>query len=416
LKTKAYGPFNEIITLANLPPAGPVADSSIEIIKDAWILVENGRIKTIEHKKPIGNVQLIEIEGPAVAIPGLIDSHTHLCWGGVRCGDYQRRLNGESYQEIASSGGGILSTVKATRAATFDSLLETTIDHLDHQMQQGITTCEIKSGYGLDRASEIKMLQVINTAGNTHLISVVSTCLAAHTMPPEFTSRRAYLQLILNEILPEVKAKYLSERVDIFIEKGAFSADEAASFLIQAKKLGFTITVHADQFSTGGSSLASQVGAISADHLEASGDQEINLLKKHNVIPVVLPGASLGLGLPFAAARKMLDAGLPLVIASDWNPGSAPMGMLLCQAAIMGAKEKLSMAETLLAMCSRAAKVLALDDRGELKPGMRADIAIFPSKDYRDILYYQGAMKAKAVIINGEMPCSSVCASFKKVH
>lgn len=233
-------------------------------------------------------------------------------------------------------------------------------------------------------------------------MSLIPTCLAAHTKPPEFSSNEEYLKFLISSLLPYIKEKKLTNRVDIFIEKSAFTPSEAKNYLLKATEMNFRTIVHADQFSTGGSQIASEVNALSADHLEVSEEKEFALLKKSNVIPIVLPGASLGLGIPFAPARKILDYGLPLVLASDWNPGSAPQGNLLVQSSLISIYEKLTFAETFAAITCRAAKALALEDRGILSENKRADIAIFPSDDYREIFYYQGSLTPIITLIGGK--------------
>jgi imidazolonepropionase len=213
-------------------------------------------------------------------------------------------------------------------------------------------------------------------------------------VPKDFGGTQSeYLQFVLDELLPVVKRERLANRVDIFIEESAFNIDNAFTYLTKAKQMGFDVTVHADQFTTGGSAVAIKVGAVSADHLEASKEAEIKMLADFETVAVVLPGASLGLGMPYAPARKLLDAGACLAIASDWNPGSAPMGDLLMQAAVMGAAEKLTTAEVFAALTSHAAKALNLIDRGTLKVGMRADMQAYPCSDYREILYNQGKLR-----------------------
>jgi imidazolonepropionase len=209
--------------------------------------------------------------------------------------------------------------------------------------------------------------------------------------------------MITEELLPEIKNRNLSNRIDIFVEKGAFSVDAAKKYLLKAHEMGFDVILHGDQFSTGSAQLANEVNALSIDHLEAADKQEIEILAKGNTIPVALPGASIGLSEPFASARKLLDAGTSLVIASDWNPGSAPMGDLLAQAAILGIYEKLSMAEVWAALTFRAAAALKLNDRGILKPGMKADFIAFKTNDYREILYRQGQLKPEKVWKNGKL-------------
>ena len=324
----------------------------------------------------------------------MIDAHTHICWAGSRARDYAMRLSGKSYIQIAEAGGGIWDTVTKTRQASFDQLVSSTIERADTLYKQGITTIEVKSGYGLTIEHELKILEAIAQANKTTRSDLVPTCLAAHILPKDFNgNENEYLELISRELLPEIKRRKLANRVDIFVEKTAFSINAAKSYLTAAHENGFEIVLHGDQFSTGTAALATELNALSIDHLEAANDSEIALLAASNVIPVVLPGASLGLGEPFAPARKLLDAGTSLVIASDWNPGSAPMGDLLTSAAILGAMQKLTMAEVWAALTCRAAAALNKTDRGILKVGMKADFIVFKTNEYREILYNQGQLK-----------------------
>ena len=388
------GPFAQLVTMDRLPNAGPLSDDQLEIIQDAGILVQDGMIAKIGSYQDLvpQSDSKVEVEGPAVVIPGLIDSHTHMCYGGSRAGDYALRVSGVSYQEIAKRGGGILDTVTKTREASKESLVSTLLERCQKQLQWGVTTCEVKSGYGLSVKDELKMLEAIQEVSKMQNVDLISTCLAAHTKPKEWNSSKEYLQHIIDELFPVVRERKLSSRMDIFVEEGAFSVEEARHYLQAAKEQGFSVTVHADQFSRGGALLASEVGALSADHLEASTETDCASMKEHGVIPIVLPGASLGLGMEMPPARLLLDSGLPLVIASDWNPGSAPMGNLLLQAAVLGAAQKLTMAETLAALTVRAAAALELSDRGVIAKGKRADLTIYPCGDYREILYQQGSL------------------------
>jgi imidazolonepropionase len=332
------------------------------------------------------------------AMPGMIDVHTHICWAGSRSGDYAKRLSGKNYIRIAEEGGGIWSTVTKTRQAPEEMLAQITAAHAEMMMTEGVTSIEVKSGYGLNKDSELKMLRAIHAAGKMTHADLIPTCLAAHIKPRDFEGTAAlYLEYIVNEILPVVRSEELARRADIYIDKGAFDEEEGRFFIKAAKDLGFDFSVHADQFFRGGLRLAVEFEAVSADHLEATSDEDIRLISESNVIPVALPGASLGLGAGFAPARKLLNNGASLAIASDWNPGSAPMGKLLLQAALLGVYEKLTMAETLAAVTSRAAPVLRLMDRGIIRPGMLADIIAFPCLDYREIIYSQGAMPVAAV-------------------
>ena len=332
----------------------------------------------------------------------MIDVHTHICWAGSRANDYALRLSGKSYLEMAESGGGIWNTVEKTRKTTRIELAELTAQRAQKLLKQGVTTIEVKSGYGLSFEDELEMLEAIKLADRNSLAELVPTCLAAHILPQDFDGNEVeYLQHIIDKLLPEIKKKNLAKRVDIFVEKSAFSVTEAKYYLLKAKELGFEIAIHGDQFTTGVAELANEVKAVSIDHLEAANDEEIAILAKGNVIPVVLPGASIGLGEPFAPAHKLLDAGTSLVIASDWNPGSAPMGNLLTVAAILGAFEKLTMTEVLAALTCRAALALNKPDRGILKPELKADFIAFKTNDYREILYRQGELKPEKVWKNG---------------
>ena len=397
------GPFRQAITLRNLDKKGAISDDQLEIIKDAGILVENGEILGVGYFDKMRNTasQVENLNGDQVVIPGLIDCHTHMVWGGSRAGDYALRMRGESYEKILESGGGIFDSVGKTRSASKADLLNSLMLRLNRQLQNGVTTLEIKSGYGLDKESELKMLEVIKDAQNETPVDIISTCLAAHVCPKEFTDKSAYLTYVLEEILPEIRQKELATRVDAFVEPSAFPVDITRPYLQKAKEMGFDITIHADQFTPGGSQLAVEVGAQSADHLESSTDNEIELLSKSGVVAVALPGASLGLGMQFTPARKLLDKGASLAISTDWNPGSAPMGDLLTQAALLGIYEKLSTAEVLAGITFRAAGALGYRDRGILDQGMKADFISFPTDDYREILYQQGTMKPVGVWKNG---------------
>lgn len=398
-----YGPFEQIVTLDNLPANGPIADKELELIEDGGVVVENGVIKEIGRFDELRKKKHIlrEVKTPAVLLPGIIDAHTHLCFAGSRIADYAMRLEGQSYQEITSQGGGILDTVRKTRATSNHDLVHLMLGRANVLMQQGVTTCEVKSGYGLSVDEEIRMLAAICEAARSHPVDIIPTCLAAHTKPWEFARYSDYLKHLELKLLPKLQELQLTKRIDIFVEEGGFTSDIARPYLKAAKALGFSIIVHADQFSRGGALLAAEVGALSADHLEASTDEDFQALKEKNVFPIVLPGATLGLGMPFPHARKILDSGLPLVIASDWNPGTAPMGNLLLQAAVLGAAQKLSMAETWAAITFRAAAALELNDRGIIRQGLRADLIAFPCADYREILYHQGTLMPHFVMTQG---------------
>jgi len=395
---KLTGPFTQILPLTGLPLKGPIKDSLIQVIKNGWILSNNGRIVTIgtleRLRKDHPSAQIEEINGETVVLPGFIDCHTHICFAGNRANDYALRLQGKSYLEISNAGGGIWESVTQTRAASEAELIELLVQRAERHLAEGVTIIEVKSGYGLSVEEELKQLRAIKAASYKTKATLVSTCLAAHIKPIDFDGTRSeYLELILLDLLPVVKKENLATRVDIFIEPNAFKPGGALTYLQKAKDLGFDVTVHADQFTAGGSAVAVEVGAASADHLEASKDRDIKLLANSNTVAVALPGASLGLGMPYAPARKLLDAGACLAIASDWNPGSAPMGDLLMQASVLGAAQKLSTAEVFAGLTSRAAQALKLENRGTLATGAPANLQVYPCGDYREILYNQGKLK-----------------------
>lgn len=404
---KLIGPFKQIVTLSNLPLRGKLSDDQLEIINDGGLLIKDGKIETADSfqklKDQFPNTEIENIEGEQICLPGFTDSHTHICFGGNRANDFAMRNAGKTYLEIAETGGGIWSSVQHTRSASEQELLKTTLERINFLISQGITTIEIKSGYGLDVESELKMLRVIKKAQTFTKAALVPTCLSAHLKPRDFEgSSQEYLQYILDEILPKVKEENLAKRVDIFIEKSAFLPEESKAFLLKAKELGFEITVHADQFTSGSSRIAVEVGAKSADHLEATIDEDIEILAKSETVATALPGASLGLGEKFTPARKILDAGGILAIASDWNPGSAPMGNLITQASILATFEKLSTAEVLAGITFRSAFGLSLEDRGTLDKGKKADFVTFKTDNFQNLLYHQGSLKAENVYIDGE--------------
>ena len=398
------GPFKEILTMEYMPLKGAIKDNEIPIIHNGGVIIEDGIIADIGDwnylvSKAQGNkTEIRTLSGNLVAIPGMIDAHTHICWAGSRAKDYAMRVGGKSYLEIAASGGGIWDTVKKTRKASQDELKELVIKRANRLYKDGITTIEVKSGYALNVEGELKMLRAIKDANKEVKATLIPTCLAAHMKPKDFVGTAdEYLKHIVTDLLPIVKSENLASRVDIFIEETAFTIEQANLYLAKAKEMGFEIVVHADQFSTGGSEVAVNFKAKTAEHLEASTDKEIDMLASSDVIAVALPGCSLGLGEAFTPARKILDKGGSVAIASDWNPGSAPMGDLLMQAAVLGAAEKLSCAEVLAGVGYRAAAALSLTDRGYIQKGMKADIIYFEAETFTEILWNQGKLKPQVI-------------------
>ncbi len=405
---KLVGPFKQIIPMYGLCLKGAISDNQLTIIDNGGILVEEGKIKAIANfetlRKENPEIQVHELKGNHTCLPGFIDAHTHICFGGTRAKDYAMRNAGKTYLEIAKAGGGIWDSVTQTRKATREELIKRTTKLANRHLKNGVTTIEVKSGYGLTVAEELKMLRAIKETNATVSADLIATCLAAHILPKDYDgSHEKYLAEISEQLFPILKDEKLTNRIDAFVEESAFSAEQIAPYFKKAQEMGFDITIHADQFSTSGSQVAVDFEAISADHLEVSKPKEIELLAKSNVIATALPGASIGLGCDFTPARKILDAGGALAIASDHNPGSAPMGDLLTQATILGTFEKLSNAEVLAGITFRAAAALNLKDRGQLVEGYKADFIGFHTDNYQEILYNQGNFKPCMVWKNGEL-------------
>ena len=401
------GPFREVVTFMDAPLRGPLSEKDLGIIKEGAVVVDsNGSIVEVGDFAALQQMYVatahcgyFPVQGDQVLLPGFIDAHTHILFAGSRARDYSMRLQGKSYLDIAQAGGGIMETVAATRTATDLDLMASCGRRLKKMRAAGVTTVEVKSSYGLSVLEELRMLRVLSSLKaqpELDFIDIIPTCLAAHINPPDSgpkVSNLDYLQEIATDLLPRIKAEGLAKRVDIFVEDTAFTSDEARGYLRPARRLGFELTVHADQFTPGAAELAVEMKAVSADHLEAITKKGINALAAGSTVATVLPGASLGLGIPMAPARQLLDAGCILAIASDWNPGSAPMGDLLTQASLMGAYQQLNMPETLAGMSFRAAAALGHTDRGRLKKGLLADMQAYNVKDYREILYNQGQLR-----------------------
>ena len=397
------GPFSQMLTFEQTALKGPLQVPDMGILENAGVRVDSGVIVEVGPFEALvkNNVspQVMEISGSHVLMPGLVDCHTHMVWAGSRAADFERRNSGLSYQEILASGGGILDTVKWVGQATKGSLKEDLHERILRHQYDGVTTQEIKSGYGLDAENELKMLEVIHEVDREVKVDLIPTFLGAHVCPRDY-ERSDFLDYLLAEVAP--KAKLLANRADAFIEAEAFPVQIVQPYLTALKNLGFNLTLHADQFSSGGAALAIQMGAKSADHLEVTTSEDIALFGNSDTVAVVLPGASLGLGMAFAPTRALLDAGACLAIASDWNPGSAPSGDLLAQCGILAAYQKLTAAETFSGVTFRAARALGFTDRGRLAPQYLFDAIAFPTHDYREILYQQGTLKPDMLWKKGE--------------
>ncbi len=337
-------------------------------------------------------------------LPGFIDSHTHLVFAGNREAEFARRVAGESYADIAASGGGINTTVTATRAARPIELIEAVLHRLDNCLSFGTTTVEIKSGYGLDFENEIKILEVIRELEELHVVEIAPTFLGAHTIPREYKDRRGeYVDLIVDKMLPEIARRGLAEFCDAFIEKTAFTIDEGRRILEAAKHLGMKLRIHADQITpNGGSELAAELGAVSADHLDHISDAAIGMLKESGTIATLLPGVSLFLGEPMPDARRLIDAGLPVAVATDANPGSCMSENIQLMMSLASMQMRMTMEEAITAVTLNAAAALNRSATlGSIEVGKQADLLLFDVPNYKQIIYHYGVNHLTAVIKNG---------------
>jgi imidazolonepropionase len=373
---------------------------AVEVIEDAFVLCAGETIEAVGRMRDLpaldGDVVELDARGRC-AIPGLVDCHTHPAFGGDRVHEFSLRAGGASYEELHAAGGGILSTVRATRAAGEDGLRAAVERHRDWMLAQGTTTFEGKSGYGLDRDTELASLRAVRDAGG------VATWLGAHTVPPEFDGNAdAYLDFALAEVLPD--AAQLAEAADVFLERGAFDAAQARRYLEACRDAGLALRLHGDQFTESGAiPLAVELGARSVDHLEATGDAGVRALAASDVVGVVLPASALFLGRPMPPARALVDAGAAVALATDFNPGSAFCESLPLCCSLAATQMKLSPAEALSACTVNAAHVLGRADRiGRLAPGYRADVVLLDAPDWRYLAYHLGGRLVSEVVLAGE--------------
>jgi imidazolonepropionase len=373
---------------------------AVEVIEDAFVLCAGDTIEAVGRMRDLqsldGDVVELDARGRC-AIPGLVDCHTHPAFGGDRVHEFSLRAGGASYEELHAAGGGILSTVRATRAAGEDGLRAAVERHRAWMLAQGTTTFEGKSGYGLDRDTELASLRAVRDAGG------VPTWLGAHTVPPEFDDADAYLDFALAEVLPE--AAQIAEAADVFLERGSFDAAQARRYLEACRDAGLALRLHGDQFTESGAiPLAIELGARSVDHLEATGADGVRALAASDVVGVVLPASALFLGRPMPPARALVDAGAAVALATDFNPGSAFCESLPLCCSLAATQLKLSPAEALSACTVNAAHVLGRAERvGRLAPGYRADVVLLDAPDWRYLAYHLGGELVSQVVLAGEL-------------
>ena len=337
-----------------------------------------------------------------VALPGLVDCHTHAAFLGDRAEEFELRSSGATYEEIHASGGGIRSTVAATRAGSEEDLTSAVERHLGWMLDHGTMTAEAKSGYGLDRETELKSLRAIHAAGQSSPVDVYPTFLGAHTVPPEFDGAAGYVEFVIRDVLPE--AAPLTRAADVFLERGSFEAPEARRYLEACREHGLALRLHADQFSERGAiPLAIELGARSVDHLEATGDEGARRLARSDVAAVLLPACALFLDLPLPPARLLADEGAIVALATDFNPGSSFCESLPLVMNLACTRLGLSPAEALCACTANAAHVLGLEDVGRLAPGYTADVLLLDAPDWRHVAYHLGGDRFAAKIKSGRI-------------
>jgi imidazolonepropionase len=415
--------IGQLVTLAGPPRPRVGAElRELGIIENAGMLVEDGRVAAVGSSAEIAakarpDATVIDAEGRCVT-PGFVDAHTHLVFAGNRADEFEKRIAGATYQEIAAAGGGILRTVRLTREASEDDLLAAARRHRDWMLRGGTTTIEAKSGYGLDHETELKMLRVIARLNAEGPARMVPTLLAAHTVPPEFMDsasqrvsesasqrgRAEYVRWVAEELIPEVAAAGLARYCDAFCDDHAFTVDETRVVLESAKRHGMGRRVHAEQFRPGtGAALAAELGAATADHLETVTDDVLVLLREAGVQPVLLPGSVFALSrTQYPPARKMVEAGLAIVLATDFNPGSSPVASMPFMLSLACLEMRLTPAEALTAATINAAWSLGLGDQvGSIEAGKQADFLIHEFTDYREMAYFVAAPARPRVFVAG---------------
>lgn len=379
--------------------------SELGIIRDGGMLIRDGKIDIVGASDEIEKKadEAIDVGG-RVVLPGFVDAHTHLVFAGNRLGDFERRARGETYEQIAKAGGGIWSTVEKTRAASDVDLLAQAKKHAEWFLKCGTTTVEAKSGYGLTLEDELKILRVIGRLNEETPLECIPTFLGAHAVPRD-QSPEQYVDLVINEMLPRVAREKLAEFCDVFCERGYFDIEQSRKVLGAAKKLGLKLRGHVDQLTnSGGAKLMVELGATTADHLEKTDGQGIAALKAANVQPVLLPGSVYALGsTSYPRAREMIEAGLAVVLATDFNPGSSPTVSMPMILSLACTQMKMSPAEALTASTINASYSLSRGDRiGSLEVGKLANFAVFDCEDYRELAYWFGFPQTHSVYVRGE--------------
>lgn len=405
----------QLVTLAGSSAAPLVKEkmSDLAIMENGSVWIEQGTIAAVgpddelarQFADRLAEAEVIDAKGKTVT-PGLVDPHTHLVYAGSREHEWTMRLGGATYMEIMNAGGGIHATTNATRQASEEALYDESKQRLDQFLLHGVTTVEAKSGYGLSLEHELKQLETAKRLDDTHPVDVVSTFLGAHAVPPEWKhTPDEYVRLIIDEMIPEVSRRGLAEFNDVFCERGVFTPNEARRILEAGKAYGLTPKIHADEIEPyGGAELAAEVGAISADHLLRASDEGIRRMAERGVIGVLLPGTAFFLMTQAADARRLIDAGVPVALATDCNPGSSPTVSLPLVMSLACLHMGMTPAEAIAAATINAAHAIGRAHLvGSLEPGKKADLVIFQVPNYVQVMYYYGINHIETVIKNGKV-------------
>lgn len=401
----------ELVTCSGFKAKQGKEMSELRIIEDGSVVIEDGIIKAVGKTDEIlkaydeKNYEVIDASGKAV-LPGFVDSHTHFVFGGYRAEEFSWRLRGDSYMDIMQRGGGIVNSVKATREASLEELLEVGLNRLDSMISFGVTTVEGKSGYGLDSDTEIKQLKVMEELNKVHPIDIVRTFLGAHATPVEYKGRTdEYVDYIIDNVMPHIAEQKLAEFSDVFCEKNVFSIEQTRRIQNKAKELGFKIKLHADEIvQFGGGELAAELHAVSADHLLQVSDKGIEDMAKAGVVSTLLPCTAFSLKESFAPGRKMIDKGCAVALATDFNPGSCFCESIPLVFALATLQMKISIEEAITALTiNGAAAVDRAQEIGSIDPGKNGDIIVLEFPSYKFIPYHIGVSTVEKVIKNGKL-------------
>ena len=404
---------SQLITAPATPNAAPLLGRALDqplLLENAAVACVGGAVARVGTTAEVladypeaDAGRVLDARGLLVA-PGLVDAHTHLPFAGTREMEFDARARGETYESIAAKGGGIESSRRALRAISEDDLTARVTARLAGLLAQGVTTVEAKSGYGLTWEEERKQLRALRRAAERSPVDVVPTFLGAHAVPAEFRDRRGdYVTLLVDDMLPAVESERLARFCDVWCDKGIYTVEESRTILAAAQRLALGAKLHADELGdAGAASLAAEVGAVSADHLLFASEAGLRAMAKAGVVGVLLPGTAFTLGLPYAPARRMIEMGLPVAVATDWNPGSTMSSSLALAMTMAVTQMKMTPAEAWMAVTANAAAAVGAGDRvGRIQPGYRADLALFDGGDYRHIPYHYGHDHVRVVVANG---------------